>query len=82
MRVRFREDEMQPTHSSANGPHFRSLAIQHCRGMIAQITRAEQCNPGCTGEALNLARAALEALQRGFKTPLKFTTIDPSADVR
>ena len=67
---------------SANGPHFHSLAIQHCRGMIAQITRAEQCHPGCTGEALDLARAALDALQRGFKSPLKNTAMDPSSDVR
>lgn len=67
---------------TANAPHFRSLAIQHCNGMIAQIARAEQCNPGCTGAALSNALAALEALQRGFKSPLKISAMDPSADVR
>lgn len=65
--------------SHTNGPHFRSLALQHCNGMIAQIMRAEQCNPGCTGEAFSHAMAALDALKRGFRPPLSFPQMDPSS---
>lgn len=67
---------------NANAPHFRSLAVQHCNGMIAQIKRAEQCNPGCTGDAMEYAAAALQALERGFRSPLKISAIDPSSTVR
>lgn len=64
-----------------NSRQFRSLALQHCRGMIAQIKRAEQCNPGCTGDALAHATETLDALERSARSPLAIIAKDefPSA---
>lgn len=58
--------------------HFRALAIQHCTGLIAQIKRAERCQPGCTGGALAFAENAMRLLCRGFEVkPFELNPMDP-----
>ena len=55
----------QPTpNGTANSKQFKAMAIRWCHGLIAHIEKAESCRPGCTNDALEHARAALDALQR------------------
>lgn len=61
---------------SANAPHFKRLAVQHCHGLIAQIDKAEQCRPGITNGALEHAKAAMAALtgqpSQQSRTPIQW----------
>jgi hypothetical protein len=61
----FYRQQLPDVVGTGNAFHFRQLARQHISGAIAHITRAEQCKPGCTGEALIHVKAALEALHQG-----------------
>ena len=55
----------EPTpHGIANSKQFKAMALRLCHGLIAHIEKAEGCRPGCTNDALELAKAARDALTR------------------